>query len=99
MLEDNKEITLTWNESIKILKEIEYTLISLHKIGSYYFDKNIEEYRKETTRFIDEKKVTQRLAKIREILTEKFDLSPGSDDMDDLERELVKIDCWSKPGD
>lgn len=99
MLETNKKIELTWDETIKILKEIEYILCSLHDIGSCYIDKDIREYEKETTKFIDESNVTSRLADIRKLLTEKIDLELGNDDMDDIEREMIKIPYWRQPGD
>lgn len=99
MLDINKNIILTWEETIKILKEVEYILCSLHDMGSYYADKDIREYEKETTRFIDKSRVTSRLADIRKLLTEKIDLELGNDDMDDIEREMIKIPYWRQPGD
>ncbi|MBC2581783.1 hypothetical protein [Clostridium sp. DJ247] len=99
MMEENKEIMLTGNEALEILKEINLILISLHDMGSYYMDKDTREYEKETTRFVDEWKVTSRLAKIREVLSEKFDNTLGDDDMDDLERAMESLKYWEKPGD
>lgn len=99
MMEGNKKIILTGNEAIEILKEIEVILISLHDMGSYYMDKDTKEYEKETTRFIDEGKVTHRLARVRKILSEKFDDTLGDDDMDDLERAMESLKYWEKPGD
>lgn len=87
---------------VNILKEIDYILISLHQMGSYYADKvegSRQEYEKETTEFIDEKKICDRLATIRAKLSEGFDSSLGEDDMNDLERACMDIDYWSKPGD
>ena len=88
MMEKNKEIMLTGNEALEILKEINLILVSLHDMGSYYMDKDTIEYEKETTRFVDEWKVTSRLAKIRAVLSEKLDNTIGDDDMDDLERVI-----------
>ncbi|NRT79275.1 hypothetical protein [Clostridium beijerinckii] len=99
MMKQNEQITLSGYEAIEILKEIEVILISLHDMGSYYIQKDIREYEKETTRFIDECKVTHRLAKIRGILAEKFDNTLGDDDMDDLERVIEGLKYWKKPGD
>lgn len=102
----NENLTYTFNELAEVLGEIEVILQSLHVMGSYYGDKfTIDEeafradYEKETTRFIDEWYVCSRLAKIRGILSEKFDHTLGKDDMDDLERILGKIKHWTKPGD
>lgn len=99
MMEENKEIILKGNEALEILKEINLILVSLHDMGSYYMDKDTIEYEKETTRFIDEWKVTSRLAKIRAVLSEKFDSTLGDDNMDDLERVMERLKYWEKPGD
>jgi len=107
MMKENEQITMSGTEIIEVLKEIELILISLHKMGSYYavkhhegeLDKDKGNYERETTRFIDEWKVTHRLAKIRGILSEKFDDSLGDDDIDDLERAMEGIKYWTAPGD
>ena len=99
MIKENEKIVLSGDEAIEILKEIEIILISLHDMGSYYMNKDTREYEKETTRFIDEWKVTHRLARIRERLSEKLDNTLGDDDMDDLERAMEKLRYWEKPGD
>ena len=107
MLEENKKITLTGEEAITILSEVEYILISLRNIARYYCHKESGEitdseknkYYKETTNFIDENNITHRLALIRRVVSEKFEDELGDDDMDDIERELEKLRCWTKPGD
>ncbi|MDU0203971.1 hypothetical protein ACYEXS_36435 [Paenibacillus sp. MAH-36] len=107
MLKANEQISMSGSEIIEVLKEIELIMTSLHKMGSYYAIKYQEgeliqdnsEYEKETTRFIDEWKVTNRLAKVRGVLSEKFDNTLGKDDMDDLERAMDGLKYWSKPGD
>jgi hypothetical protein len=99
MIKENEKIVISGDEAIEILKEIDVILISLHDMGSYYMDKDTREYEKETTRFIDEWKVTHRLARIRGILSEKVDNTLGDDDMDDLERAMEKLKYWEKPGD
>ena len=107
MLKKNEVIELSGMEVIKVLREIEYTLISLRKIASYYYDKpgttltpeTEISYALETTRFIDQNQITRRLSKARGILLEKFDDELGSDDMGDVERELELLRFWEKPGD
>lgn len=101
---ENKKIMLSGEEAIFILCELEYVLISLRNIGRNYHQGSSgggtdADYCKETTRFIDEKKVVHRLAKIRKVLSGKFDNSLGDDDMDDLERAIENIAVWEKPGD
>jgi hypothetical protein len=106
MQKGNELITYKYEELEVVFKEIEIILQSLHRMGSYYglkFFENEEKYKKEyeseTTRFIDEWKVCERLAKIRSILSEKFDNTLGEDDMGDLERSLENIKHWRVPGD
>ncbi|MBD0141311.1 hypothetical protein IAF34_18725, partial [Acinetobacter baumannii] len=56
MLEANKKLVYSGDEVLSVLQEIEFILISLHKIGSYYAEtlpNSYEEYAKETTNFID----------------------------------------------
>jgi hypothetical protein len=63
-------------------------------MGSYYSDKPIADYQRATTDFIDNEKITQKLAKVRRILSESFDNTLGKDDMDDIERHMKNIDFW-----
>ena len=105
MLKENEEIILTGQEAIKILSEVEYILISLRNISRYYYNKPNEKisdgdklkYHQETSDFIDDNKVTHRLASIRKIISEKFNSELGDDDMDDIEREIEKLEYWTKP--
>ncbi|WP_242197470.1 MULTISPECIES: hypothetical protein [unclassified Pseudomonas] len=96
MLENNEKIVLPGKEALDALKEIEFILISLHKMGSYYAEKPgaLEEYRKATTDFIDDCAVTQRLAKVRRIVSMPFDDSLGDDEMDDMERYFSDLKFW-----
>ncbi len=94
MLENNQTIEINGEDALEALAEIEFILISLHKIGSYYFDKPVNDYQKATTDFIDNEQVTQRLAKIRKIISTKFDSTLGEDDMDDIERHMEGIQFW-----
>lgn len=101
LLKDNESIVLSGDEAISVLTEVEYILISLRDIARHYYndpDENPPEkralYCNETTTFIDENHVTERLAKIRKILTEKFNLELGDDDMDDLERAMQDVSYW-----
>jgi hypothetical protein len=106
MLEVNKKIFIAGELATEALAEIEYTLLSLKNIARYYYD-NAEDpsevdavaYAVETTRFIDENGVTQKLSKVRSIISEGFDGRVGEDDMDDLERAFQHLPIWKKPGD
>lgn len=99
MQDTNKSITLSGESALVALAELEFMLISLHKIGSYYMDKPVEEYYAATTAFIDNNHITHRLAKIRSIISEPFDPSLGDDDMDDIERRVCQIEFWKPDKD
>lgn len=96
MREQNKNILIPGKEALDALKEIELILISLHKIGSFYAEKpgTLEEYRKATTDFIDDCVVTQRLSKVRTIISQHFDDSLGDDELDDIERHFSDLKFW-----
>lgn len=103
---ENRRIEIAGEDAIEVLRVIEVILISLHKIGSCYavpVNREMTEtekrnYEQETNRFIDGWKVTSRLSKARRLLSERFDLTLGKDDMDDVERALESVDFWSGPG-
>lgn len=107
MKAENEQIQLIGEEALAILSEVEYILISLRDIARHYYHgeticdaaENELAYCRETTGFIDRNRVTHRLAKVRAILSAKFNDELGDDDMGDLEREMEKIRCWEKPGD
>lgn len=102
MKQANQHITLPGDEALLILHELEYLLISLRNIGTHYHTipgATTDDYRTETTNFIDHHHVTARLATMRRLITEKFDVEPGADDMDDIERNQQDLRPWQKPGD
>ncbi|MGK4332236.1 hypothetical protein [Lonsdalea quercina] len=102
LLKNNEKISLSGEEAINILIEVEYMLISLRDIARHYYDNSDGEisaekrslYCEETTKFIDENEITKRLANIRGTITEKFNLELGDDDMDDIERAIENITYW-----
>jgi hypothetical protein len=107
MLESNKKITYTGEELLAVLNELDLLVVSFDKIGSCYGDKMdghndekvLKEYEGEIIKFVHDWKVPQRIAKVREILSVKFDKTLGDDDMDDLERAAEHLKYWSKPND
>ena len=99
---NNKKIIYNGEDIVNIIKEISFILCSLHDIGSRYadgIDEKRAQYEKETTDFIDNFHICERLAHIRSKLTERFDLTLGDDDMDDLERACLHINYLNKLGD
>jgi hypothetical protein len=97
-LKKNKTLNYNGLDILNILKEIEYILCSLHDMGAYFTDKDRTLYEKETTEFIDNSLVCDRLANIRYVLCQQFDLSLGNDEMDDIERVCENLPYWSDIG-
>jgi len=81
---------------IKILRDLEVMVVSLHRIGSEPFDKEggKEEYSRVTTEFIDEWEVTQKLARIRRVLQEQFSDELDEHGTDELERNFADLKFW-----
>ena len=103
----NRRIVLSGEDALRILREIELLLQSLHHIGRHYYPDGDDDgadalrraqYGAETTRFIDEEQATTRLARMRSILSAAFDTTLGADEMDDLERAVEALPLWRAPG-
>ena len=107
LLPANRCIVLSGEDALRILREIEFLLQSLHHIGRHYYPDGDDDgadalrraqYCAETTRFIDEEQATTRLALMRSILSAAFDTTLGADEMDDLERAVEALPLWRAPG-
>ena len=99
MIEKNKNIHLDGNEALEIIKKLDQYVVSLDKIKSYHADprneKTAEEENHVLANYIIERKLGPELAYIRGVLSSKFDLSLGEDDMDDVERYCDTNTYWS----
>ncbi len=98
LLPQNQSFDITGEDLVRVLREIELAVVSLHKIGSHYSSEGTDGFEAEMTRFIAEWKVTQRLANARALLSAKFDAELGPDHMDDLERAMQSVPYWEGPG-
>lgn len=108
LLPANRRIVLSGEDALRILREIEFLLMSLNHIGRHYYPDGDDDgadaqrraqYCAETTRFIDEEQATTRLALMRRLLSAPFDTALGDDGMDDLERAVAALPLWRAPGD
>ncbi|MEH6418261.1 hypothetical protein [Pseudomonas sp. CGJS7] len=98
MVSTNQPLSIDRDQLLPVLRDLEYILISLHKIGSHYaadLPEKHQDYCAETTRFIDQAQVTQRLAKIRSVLSGAFDQTRGEDDLTEVERALEGLAFWA----
>lgn len=107
LLPANRRIALSGEDALRILREIEFLLQSLHHIGRHYYPDGDDDgadaqrrarYCAETTCFIDAQQATTRLALMRHILSAPFDSTLGADGMDDIERAVDALPLWRSPG-
>ncbi|MFG1172772.1 hypothetical protein AAFN90_04090 [Erwiniaceae bacterium CAU 1747] len=105
MLKENKEIIMTGDEVVELVKIIDHLLISINNISHYYFnEKNtpeskILEVEQEIGHFFIKNNLGNSFIKARGVLLGKFDNTLGDDDMDDIERATESTQYWEKPGD
>ena len=92
---DNK-IKLSEEEAVKIIIDLDQIVVSLDKIKSHFTDDiDFQKHDKTLSDYIINEKVNQILAQIRGLISSKFSLSVGEDDMDDLERACSTNRYWS----
>jgi len=92
-------IKLSLYEAEEILKELNLIIVSLHNMGSFYSENIERDYEVETTKFIDENKVTSRLSYIRRVLSEKYYPALTEEERDKYYDEMEELNYWEKPGD
>lgn len=96
MSKSNNKIKLSEEEVVKIIVDLDQIVVSLDKIKSHFAeDSNFQKHDKILSDYIINEKVNQTLAQIRGLLSSKFSLSVGEDDMDDLERACSTNRYWT----
>lgn len=96
MSKSNSKIKLSEEEALKIIVDLDQIVVSLDKIKSHFAeDNNFQKHDKTLSDYIINEKVNQTLAQIRGLISSKFSLSVGEDDMDDLERACSTNRYWT----
>ncbi len=96
MSKSNNKIKLSEEEALKIIVDLDQIVVSLDKIKSHFTeDSDFQKHDKTLSDYIINEKVNQTLAQIRGLLSSKFSLSVGEDDMDDLERACSTNRYWT----
>ncbi|MCT4222703.1 DUF4303 domain-containing protein [Elizabethkingia anophelis] len=96
MSKSNNKIKLSEEEALKIIVDLDQIVVSLDKIKSHFAeDNNFQKHDKTLSDYIINEQVNQTLAQIRGLLSSKFSLSVGEDDMDDLERACSTNRYWT----
>ncbi len=80
---------------VKILKDINEFVVSLDQINKVYHEFGDSAWQEELIHFINERKLSQRLAHVRSVLSGPFSNELGDDDMDELEREMSDVNYWT----
>lgn len=106
MPRDNGFVKFDGAELINALNEVEYMLISLRDIGNYYYRDiaPLDEitqiaYAVETSRFLTDSKIDQRLENIKNTLLRPLIIEPGTNEGARIKKALGKVKCWERPGD
>ena len=96
MQEEHSTIKLTKNETIEMIMALDKIVVSLDKIKAHfiYTDTSSENHDRALSNYIIDENVNHTLSQIRGILSAKFDLTVGDDDMDELERACENNNYW-----
>ncbi|MGJ1385852.1 DUF4303 domain-containing protein [Sphingobacterium spiritivorum] len=95
MSKSNNKIKLSEEEALKIIVDLDQIVVSLDKIKSHFAeDSDFQKHDKILSDYIINEQVNQTLSQIRGLLSSKFSLSVGEDDMDDLERACSTNRYW-----
>jgi hypothetical protein len=89
-----KDITYSRKQVIEVLRSLNELVVSLDRIGSASYDMTKTENDAALSDFIQRHKIFRKMAKARRVLSEPFSARVGSDDMDELEREMQDVPYW-----
>jgi hypothetical protein len=87
-------ITYPREKVVAVLRTIEELVVSLDRIGSASYDMTKAEHNAALTDFIQRHKIFRKMAEARAILSEPFPTTVGTDEMDELEREMQDVRYW-----
>ena len=90
-----KKVTYPRSEVLKVLRTLSEIVVSLDRIGSASVGIPQGRANAQLWEFVKKHKVARKLANARAALSEPFSQEIGSDDMDELEREMQNIPYWS----
>lgn len=85
------KIQLTEEEGLKIIVELDQIVVSLAKIKNHFAeDSDFQKHDKMLSDYIINEKVNQTLVQIKDLLSSKFSLNLGEDDIDLVEKTCEK---------
>ncbi|MCA5005235.1 DUF4303 domain-containing protein [Sphingobacterium bovistauri] len=98
-MKKTKKITISGDEGIEIIKKLDQMVVSFDKIKSHFgLNPDTEKENETIANFVIENQVAIQLAYIRGLLSSKFDLEVGADDMDEIERACQHNNYWKPKG-
>ncbi len=92
---ENETVKIEKKEIVRMLKDLEYMVVSLDRIGATHVEVSKEIFNKYLSDFIIDWDVTNKLSSMRSFLSSFFSEELGDDDMDELEREMQDVQYWS----
>jgi hypothetical protein len=92
------EVRFKREDIVAVLRDLETIVVSLDRIGAAAEQLGSREYERASSDFLDEWDVARKLIRARRVLSAAFSDEIGDDGMDELERELVGVPCWSISG-
>jgi hypothetical protein len=95
MRRHKNQIAYPRKKIIAILRTLNEFVVSLDQIGSASYDVTKEEHDALLADFIQRHKIFQKMAQARRILSAPFSTKLGTDEMDELEREMEGILYWN----
>ena len=87
-----KPYTISENDLVKLLADIDLVVVSLDRIGSS--SENLEKARSQTAAFFGNPSMFRRLARMRRVLSEVFDKSASPKAAKRLEATLQRVKYW-----
>ena len=91
----NETVSFSKSDVVKIIQDLSTIVVSLDRIGSTCDEFGCAEYERMLIDFVENWRVSARLARARSVLSEPFSTELGPDDMDELERATQNIPYWS----
>lgn len=90
-----KKIEYREKDILSVLKDINEFVVSLDQINKVHHEFGMKAWEDEIIEYLTSKKVSNRLASIRTVLSEPFPTELGEDDMGFLEREMQNVEYWT----
>ena len=83
------------SQIIEVLRQIEGIVVSFDRLGSAHAQMDPNLWKDAVVDYVQKSEVFRSLARCRAVLSAPFSTELGTDNMDDLEREMQSAEYWS----